>query len=156
MHTAHDRVSNRPRRGIAFVAALALAVPACGSPLLTLGSTLADAAFPSDSAERGQLLAEVVEVDELQRRIRVTTEDGRTGTVVYDQNTVVVREQQHRPVRTIQPGELLLIQVERNGGGHLYATRVDVQPPDATPATGDAPKDPPDDPPEERPDSLRA
>jgi len=123
---------------LAAIAAIALAVPACGSPLLSLGSSLADAAFSSPSAERGQLVAEVVEVDELQRRIRVTTDDGRTGSVIYDQNTVVVRDDRNHTVRTIRPGEVLLIQVERNGGG-LYATRVDVQPPEPEPAPAPEP-----------------
>lgn len=145
MTTAPTPSKAAPPVARAAVLALALVTaPACGSPLLTLGSTLADAAFSSDSAERGQLVAEVVEVDELQRRIRVTTEDGRTGTVIYDQNTVVIRDQQNYTVRTLRPGDLLLIQVERNGDGHLYATRVDVQPPEPEPAPANPTADPPD------------
>jgi hypothetical protein len=89
-------------------------------------------------------VAEVVEVDELQRRIRVTTDDGRTGTVLYDGNTLVVREGQHVTVRTLAPGEPVVIQVERSDG-QLYAVRIDVQ------AYEDP--DPDDDPDDDDPDA---
>jgi hypothetical protein len=116
---------------LAGVLALALAATACGSPLFSLGSslgpTLVESLLPAGSGERGQLVAEVVEVDEVQRRIRVTTDDGRTGTVLYDTNTVVVRAQQHTTVRSLSPGEQVVIQV-REMGGHVYASRLDVQP----------------------------
>jgi hypothetical protein len=115
----------------AGVLALALTATACGSPLFSLGSslgpTLVESLLPAGSGERGQLVAEVVEVDEVQRRIRVTTDDGRTGTVLYDTNTVVVRAQQHTTVRSLSPGEQVVIQV-RETDGHVYASRLDVQP----------------------------
>jgi hypothetical protein len=118
---------------LAGVLVLALAATACGSPLLSLGSslgpTLVESLLPAGSGERGQLVAEIVEVDEVQRRIRVTTDDGRTGTVLYDTNTMVVRAQQHTTVKSLSPGEQVVIQV-READGHVYASRLDVQPAD--------------------------
>jgi hypothetical protein len=122
---------------LAGVVALALTATGCGSPLFSLGSslgpTLVESLLPAGSGERGQLVAEVVEVDEVQRRIRVTTDDGRTGTVLYDTNTVVVRAQQHSTVKSLSPGEQVVIQV-REMDGHVYASRLDVQPADAADA----------------------
>jgi hypothetical protein len=116
---------------LAGALALALTATACGGPLFSLGSslgpTLVESLLPAGSGERGQLVAEVVEVDEVQRRIRVTTDDGRTGTVLYDTNTVVVRAQQHSTVKSLSPGEQVVIQV-REMDGHVYASRLDVQP----------------------------
>jgi hypothetical protein len=113
------------------VLVLGLGVGGCGSPLASLGTTLADVAFAEgrgERGERGQLVAEVIEVDELQRRVRVTTEDGRTGTVLYDQNTLIVRDREHRTIRALEPGDVVLIQVEEDGNRNLYAVRIDVQP----------------------------
>jgi hypothetical protein len=116
---------------LAGVLVLALTASACGIPLLSLGSSvgpaLVESLLPAGSGERGQLVAEIVEVDEVQRRIRVTTDDGRTGTVLYDANTVVVRAQQHTTVKSLSPGEQVVIQV-READGHVYASRLDVQP----------------------------
>lgn len=137
-------ITRHRRRTGAIVALAAIALPVaagCSSPLTTLGMTLAEAAFPAGGGEQGRLVAEVVEVDELQRRIRVTTDDGRTGTVIYDQSTLVVRDQQHYTVKTIKPGELVLIEVERSEDGHLYATRIDIQPREE-PDTDTPPDDP--------------
>jgi hypothetical protein len=118
---------------LAGVLVLALTASACGIPLLSLGSSvgpaLVESLLPAGSGERGQLVAEIVEVDEVQRRIRVTTDDGRTGTVLYDTNTVVLRAQQHSTVKSLSPGEHVVIQV-READGHVYASRLDVQPAD--------------------------
>jgi hypothetical protein len=118
---------------LAGLLVLALTATACGVPLLSLGSSvgpaLVESLLPAGSGERGQLVAEIVEVDEVQRRIRVTTDDGRTGTVLYDTNTVVVRAQQHSTVKSLSPGEQVVIQV-READGHVYASRLDVQPAD--------------------------
>jgi hypothetical protein len=123
----------RPGRGLGVVLALSLGTAGCGSPLFNLGATLgtalAESLLPAGSGERGQLVAEIVEIDEVQRRIRVTTDDGRTGTVLYDTNTVVVRDDRHVTVKSLEPGELVVIQVQE-ADGQVYATRLDVQPAD--------------------------
>jgi hypothetical protein len=139
------------------VLVLGLGVGGCGSPLASLGTTLADVAFAEgrgERGERGQLVAEVIEVDELQRRVRVSTEDGRTGTVLYDQNTVIVRDREHRTIKVLEPGDVVLIQVEEDGNRNLYAVRIDVQPVEGTPETAADPEpDPKPDPePDPKPD----
>jgi hypothetical protein len=132
------------------VLVLGLVASGCGSPLASLGTTLADVAFAEgrgEWGERGQLVAEVIEVDELQRRVRVSTEDGRTGTILYDQNTVIVLDRDHRTVRALEPGDVVVIQVEEDGNRNLYAVRIDVQPVESAPdPTPDPEADPKPDP----------
>jgi hypothetical protein len=131
----------------AAVVLLALSTAGCSSPLLSLGGALADAAFANGRGERGQLVAEVVEIDELQRRIRVTTEDGRTGSVLYDQNTLVVADdQRHVTVRALAPGDRILVQVEQDQNRNLYAIRIDLQPREPEPAAPETPEPVPPDP----------
>lgn len=116
---------------LVLVPALTLAATGCGTGLAAVGANVAGAALP---AARGQdtdrqISAEVREVDALQHRIVVTTDDGRTGTVRYDGATVVVLRQQHHPVSTLEPGDRVLIQARQDGQGQLVAVRIDVHQP---------------------------
>jgi hypothetical protein len=104
--------------------------PASG--LVSLGSLLAEAALPPRAGEQrqqGQLSAEVQEVDEIQRRIRVVTQAGQRGTLRYDTNTRVVRQQQNMPVDALQPGDRVLVQIEEDADQNVYATLIEVYQP---------------------------
>jgi hypothetical protein len=121
------------------LAALALALPlaACGGGLAAVGAGVAGAALPaarSQQAEESrevQLTGEVREVDELQQRILLTAEDGRSGSVRYDGGTVVVRQQQHYPVRTLERGDGVVVQARQDAQGIIHAVRIDVHRPAA-------------------------
>lgn len=116
---------------LVLVPALTFAATGCGAGLAAVGANVAGAALP---AARGQdterrISAEIREVDALQHRIVVTTDDGRAGSVRYDGATVVVRQQQHHPVATLEPGDRVLIQARQDGQGQLVAVRIDVHQP---------------------------
>jgi hypothetical protein len=129
------------------VAALVIFVAGCApaSGLVSLGSLLAEAALPPRAGEQrqqGQLSAEVQEVDEIQRRIRVVTQAGQRGTLRYDTNTRVVRQQQNMPIDALQPGDRVLVQIEEDADQNVYATLIEVYQPAGQAAAQPAPVPP--------------
>lgn len=119
-----------------LAAVLGLATTSCGGGIAAIGASAAGAALPAARGQETlrQISAEVRDVDALQRRIQVTTEDGRTGTVRYDDATVVVRRQEHHPVTSLEPGDRVLIQARQDAQGQLTAARIDVHQPARTAA----------------------
>src|SRR4051812_35476880 len=105
---------NGIRRGMIYVVAVALATGACGGNTLgTLGQVLGSA-IPGSSSQSGtgQIAAQVTQVNTNQRTIQVTTTDGQSGNVLYDQNTVVVYQQQQQyPVTSLERGDRITMQV---------------------------------------------
>jgi len=111
----------------ALPAALLIAVTGCsGNSLGTLGDILG---MPSGGNQNrtGQLTAEVRQVDTQNQRIQIVTQDGQSGYVFFDQNTVVVYRQQQYPVTALERGDVVTFQVQQDSRGTLYANRVDVQ-----------------------------
>lgn len=113
----------------AAIVALALATSACaGGNLGPLGDILAGAAgLPGTAGQQGQVVAEIQGVDTRQQAIQVRTEDGRTGSLLYDQNTVVVYQQRQYQVANLERGDIVAIQVQQDTRGNAYASRIDVQ-----------------------------
>lgn len=111
-----------------LVPILALAFAGCGGNTLgQLGEVLGQAAgVPAGSAQTGQLTAEIRAVDTQRRTIQVATQDGQTGSVQYDQNTVVVYQQQQHPVTALERGDIVVMQVQQTQNA-LYTSRIDVQ-----------------------------
>ncbi|HSJ06380.1 MAG TPA: hypothetical protein VK936_06750 [Longimicrobiales bacterium] len=111
---------------------LALPLAACGGGLAAVGAGVAGAALPSARTQQGEetrevrVTGEVREVDELQQRILLTTEDGRSGSVRYDGGTVVVRQQQQYPVRTLERGDGVVVEARQDPQGIIRAVRIDV------------------------------
>ena len=111
----------------AVPAVLALGVVAAGCSGNTLG-TLGDIiGMPSGAAQTGQLSAEVRHVDGQNQRIQVMTQDGQSGYVFFDENTVVVYHQQQYPVTALERGDVVTLQVQQDSRGNLYTNRIDVQ-----------------------------
>jgi exosome complex RNA-binding protein Csl4 len=108
---------------LASVAALS---SACSTGLGSLGDILGGSGTPGGQ-QQGQLNVEVRSVDESQRLIQVTTTQGQTGNVRYDQNTVVVYQQQQYPVTALERGDVVVMQVQEDARGELYVSRIDVQ-----------------------------
>ena len=74
-----------------------------------------------------QVRAEVQRVDEGSRTIQVTTADGRSGAVRYDQNTTVIYQQQQYPVNALEHGDLVLMHLQQSSSGETYVGRIDVE-----------------------------
>lgn len=117
-----------------LVPLLALAATACSSGLVALGANVAGAALPAprDRETEVRFGAQIREVDALQHRLVVTTDDGRTGTVRYDNATVIVRDQEHHPVSILEPADRVLIQARQDSQGQLIAARIDLHQPART------------------------
>lgn len=106
--------------------ALAVSLTGCaGNTLGTLGDILGGAG--GQGGQTGQLRAEVRGIDTSRQTIQVTTEQGQTGNVRYDQNTVVVYNQQQYAVTALERGDIVVMQVQEDAQGNLYVGRVDVQ-----------------------------
>jgi hypothetical protein len=113
---------------LASLAALMATLPACGGANLgALGDILGGVAGGGAGAQQGQLLAEVQSVDAGQQRIVVRTEQGQTGSVRFDQNTVVVYRQQQYPVTALERGDIARMQVQQTTDNQIYASRIDVE-----------------------------
>lgn len=108
-----------------------LALPGCaggGGGLGTIGDILGGVGLPgTGTPEQGQLSAEVQSVDTRQQQIHLRTQEGQSGTVFYDQSTVVVYRQEQYPVTALERGDLVLVQVQQDSRNNLYASRIDVQ-----------------------------
>jgi hypothetical protein len=104
-----------------------LTVPACsGNGLGALGDILGSAMPSANQQQTGQLAVEVRQVDTQNRRIQVTTQDGQTGWVFYDENTIVVYQQQQYGVQALERGDHATMQVQQDGQGNVYTRRIDV------------------------------
>jgi len=122
------------------LAGVAITAGCSGNSLGQLGEVLGGAIGQPAPGSQGQITAEVRTVNTQQRTIDVATEDGRTGAVRYDENTVVVYRNQQYPVTALERGDVVVMQVQ-DVNGALYVQRVDVQQSvqdrDGTTATGD-------------------
>ncbi|MEX2582825.1 MAG: hypothetical protein WD766_06110 [Gemmatimonadota bacterium] len=109
---------------------LLLTLPACagGGGLGTLGDILGSAAgVPGQTPQQGQLRAEVQQVDQQRQQIQVSTADGQSGAVRYDQSTQVLYQQQSYPVTALERGDLVVMEVQQLQGGDLYTNRITVE-----------------------------
>lgn len=121
----------RARRFLAGVV-LVLATAGCGGGLGNLGA-LGDilaggaAGAGGQQGQQGQIAGEIQGVDSGRQLIQLRTDDGRNGSLYYDQNTVVVFQQQQYPVNALERGDLVVITAQQDAQGNLYAGRVDVR-----------------------------
>ncbi len=119
-------------RSAARTATMAVAVAAlsgCGGNLGALGDILGGmgGGQQGQGQGQGQLVVEIQGVDERRQSIQVRTQDGRTGTVRYDQNTQVIYRQQQYPVTALERGDVAELQVQQLQNNEIYAQRVLVQ-----------------------------
>lgn len=107
----------------------AVALSGCaGTNLGALGDILGGAMGGMGGAgQQGQLVVEVQGVDTRQQVIAVRTEQGQQGNVLYDQNTIVVYQNQQYPVTALERGDVVAMQVQQTQQGAPYASRIDVQ-----------------------------
>jgi hypothetical protein len=120
-------------RNLGQMAAVAVLLPtfsACAGANLgglgdVLGGVLGQTA--GGQQQQAQVMVEVQSVDTRQQAIRVRTNQGETGTVYYDQNTVVVYQQQQYPVTALESGDVANMQIMQTSDNRIYTNRIDVQ-----------------------------
>ncbi|MBA2670479.1 MAG: hypothetical protein H0U67_08925 [Gemmatimonadetes bacterium] len=91
-----------------------------------LADILGGAGGGAGQQQQGQLTAEVQQVNTRQQSIQIRTQDGQSGAVLYDQNTVVVYQQQQYPVTALEAGDVANFQLQQAANNSLYAARIDV------------------------------
>ena len=77
--------------------------------------------------ERDRLYGTVQDVDERRREIRVRTDDGRTASVRYNNNTKVFDGRRDADVDSLRSGDVVSIQLGRRSGSEQYADAIRVE-----------------------------
>jgi hypothetical protein len=77
-------------------------------------------------AQTQQVQAEVQQLDTQRQRLAIRTAQGQSGSVLYDQRTVVVYRQQQYPVTALERGDIINMQLVQAGQNDVYVARVDV------------------------------
>jgi hypothetical protein len=114
-------------RQLAAAAAAVLTLSGCaGTNLGQIGEILGGA-MGGGQQQNGQVLAEVQNIDTRQQVIQLRTEQGQTGNVMFDQNTMVVYQNQQYPVTALERGDVASFQLQQTQQGATYAARIDVQ-----------------------------
>jgi hypothetical protein len=113
-------------RRLAAVAAVFTMTGCAGTGLGVLEEVLGTVLGQPAGGGQGQVAVEIQGVDARQQVIQVATQEGQTGNVRYDQNTVVVYRQQQYPVTALERGDLAVITIQ-DVQGTTYVSRVEVQ-----------------------------
>jgi hypothetical protein len=93
----------------------------------SLGDILGAIGGPgSTQQQQAQLQAEVQQVDANGQRIYVRTQQGQSGAVRFDNQTVVVYRQQQYPVTALERGDIVVMQLHEISQNELYASRIEV------------------------------
>jgi hypothetical protein len=79
--------------------------------------------------QSAQLQAQVQQIDPRSQRLYVRTQQGQTGSVLFDGQTVVVYNQRQYPVTALEPGDVVVLQLHQVSQSELYASRIDVTQP---------------------------
>jgi predicted membrane metal-binding protein len=108
----------------AFAATLILA-SAC-SGLGSLGNILGALGGIGGQQQQNQMQVEVQQLDTNGQRIYVRTQNGQSGYVRFDSQTLVVYRQQQYPVTALERGDIAVMQVQQTSQNELYASRIDV------------------------------
>lgn len=114
------------RTTVAAVAVAALS--GCGTNLGGLGEVLGGVLGGGAGQQgQGELVVEIQGVDTRQQAIHVRTQEGRTGSLRYDQNTQVIYRQQQYPITALERGDIAALQVQQLQNNEMYVSRVMVQ-----------------------------
>jgi hypothetical protein len=124
----------RKRNALALLVGLAV-LPGCAGGGMgglgglgdILGSVMGGAAGqPQQGQQTQQVQAEVQQLDTQRQRLAIRTAQGQSGSVLYDQRTVVVYQQQQYPVTALERGDIVNLQLMQAGQNDVYVARVDV------------------------------
>ena len=112
----------RGLRGAVLVAA-GVAVTGCGN-LGTLGNVLGGVLQPSAGSGSAQVAGTVRYIDTQRQMIQVTTQNGQTGNVYFDNRTQVVYQQQSYPVTSLEQGDEVQMQLQQDQQGNYYTSYI--------------------------------
>jgi hypothetical protein len=109
------------------IPAAVLSMSACGTggTLGTVADVLGTVLGQPAAGGSSQVAVEIRGVNTQQQTLQVATQDGQSGAVRYDQNTVVIYRQQQYPVTALERGDLAVIHVQ-DVQGSAYVSRIEV------------------------------
>lgn len=111
----------------AAACAMVLATTACAGGGLGGLEQVLGGVLGGGQQQNGQIVAEVQGVDTRNQIIRVTTQQGQTGDLRYDQNTVVSYQNQRYDVTALERGDVVALQIQQLQNGQAYVQTVVVQ-----------------------------
>ncbi|SOD04080.1 hypothetical protein SAMN05216486_1233 [bacterium JGI 053] len=107
----------------AVVLGAGLAIAGC-SQLGTLGNVLGGVMQPGAGSGSAQVAGTVRYVDTQRQMLQVTTTNGQTGNVYFDNRTQVVYQQQNYPVTALEQGDEVQLQLQQDQQGNYYASYI--------------------------------
>jgi len=107
----------------AVVLGAGLAITGC-SQLGTLGNVLGGVMQPGAGSGSAQVAGTVRYVDTQRQMLQVTTQNGQTGNVYFDNRTQVVYQQQNYPVTALEQGDEVTMQLQQDQQGNYYTSYI--------------------------------
>jgi len=114
----------RGLRGAVLLGA-GVAITGC-SQLGTLGNVLGGVMQPGVGSGNGQVAGTVRYVDTQRQMIQVTTQNGQTGNVYFDNRTQVVYQQQNYSATALEQGDEVQMQLQQDQQGNYYTSYIQV------------------------------
>jgi hypothetical protein len=112
----------RGLRGAVLLGA-GMALAGC-SQLGTLGNVLGSVMQPTAGSGSAQVAGTVRYVDTQRRMLQITTQNGQTGNVYFDNRTQVVYQQQQYPVTALEQGDEVTMQLQQDQQGNYYTNYI--------------------------------
>jgi len=96
-----------------------VAITGC-SNLGTLGNVLGGVLGPSAGSGSGQVAGTVRYVDTQRQILQLTTQNGQTGNVYFDNRTQVVYQNQNYNVTALEQGDQVQLRLQQDNQGNYY------------------------------------
>jgi len=112
----------RGLRGAVLVAA-GVAATGCGQ-LGTLGNVLGGVLQPGAGSGSAQVAGTVRYVDTQRQMLQITTSNGQSGNVYFDNRTQVVYQQQSYSVTALEQGDEVQLQLQQDQQGNYYTNYI--------------------------------
>lgn len=115
------------RRARAAICAVGVAVSTAACAGTPLGDVLGGVLSPQSGTNDGEIGGEIRQVDTRGQQLQLRLQDGRVATVLYDNRTQVVYQQQQYPVTALEPGDYVIVRLQQTSGGQAYTDYIYVQ-----------------------------
>src|SRR4051812_39002752 len=96
-----------------------VAITGC-SQLGGLGNVLGGVLGPQTGSGSGEVAGTVRSVDTQRQMLQITTQNGQTGSVYFDQRTQVVYQQQNYNVTALEQGDQVQMRLQQDNQGRYY------------------------------------